>query len=234
MPGKVFAAEAGTLFLDEIGELSIEAQAKLLQLLQSKQYYPIGATVPKSADVRVIASTNAELEQRVHDKPFREDLYYRLNVLSVRLPTLSERREDLRELATAAALRLATHHRLPVIPLSPAALGAIEVASWPGNVRQLENAVESAVIRAAGQGAREITPRHLFPELDTRYSQPQHQQSPTYQEATQRFQRELLSSTLDDTEWNVSESARRLDLARSHVYNLIAAFDLDRKRDDGK
>jgi len=226
--GKVGAAEHGTLFLDEIGELSLATQAKLLQLLQSKRYYPLGASEPRHADVRVIAATNTDLEAAVAEGRFREDLYYRLKVLPVRVPTLAERAPDVQLLARVFVERSCERHALPRLELSIGALHAIHTAEWPGNVRQLENAIEAACIRAAGTGVKQIGRDHVFPE-----SAPERDAGETaeitFQEETRRFQRELLARTLEETGWNVAASARRLDLARSHLYSLIKAFDLTRR-----
>ena len=229
MEGKVAAAEGGTLFLDEIAELPFEAQAKLLQLLQSKRYFRLGASRPTDANIRLIAATNTDLEAAVHDKRFREDLYYRLNVLPVRLPTLAERREDLLPLARALIERVCERHGLGALELSPAARHALANAEWPGNIRQLENTVEAATVRAHGQAAREIGVGHIFPaETDANATASPGEPDLSFQEATRRFQRDLLARTLEETSWNVSETARRLDLARSHVYNLIKGFGLER------
>ena len=146
--GKVAAAEGGTLFLDEIGELPLASQAKVLHLLQSKTYYPIGNNKPKTADIRVIAATNADLEQQIAEKSFREDLYYRLQVMPVRLPGLAERRSDIAPLTRYFCDGMCARHDLPQLTLSPGALRAAEHAEWPGNIRQLAHAIEAAVRRA--------------------------------------------------------------------------------------
>jgi Nif-specific regulatory protein len=229
LPGKVAAAERGTLFLDEIGELSVATQAKLLQLLQSKRYYPLGASEPVTADVRVIAATNADLEAAVAAGRFREDLYYRLKVLPVRVPSLAERAADVPDLARSFCERSCERHGLPRLELSPGALRAAHAAAWPGNVRQLENAIEAACIRAAGEGAAQVGRRHVFPEAAAAEAPAGGAPTGTFQEETRRFQRELLARTLEETGWNAAAAARRLDLARSHLYNLIKAFDLARR-----
>ncbi|HVN86101.1 MAG TPA: sigma-54-dependent Fis family transcriptional regulator [Candidatus Binatia bacterium] len=223
--GKVAAAERGTLFLDEIGDLSLTAQGKLLQLLQSRQYYPLGASQPLQADIRLIAATNRDLGVEVTEKRFREDLYYRLQVLPVRVPTLAERHEDIPELAAYFCASACQRHGLPRIVLSRNALRAAESTEWPGQIRQLANSIEAAVIRAAGGGAAQVEREHLFPE--TAPLQPSAALS--FQAATRRFQERLLRETLEHTGWNVVETARRLELARSHVYNLIRAFGLERQ-----
>ena len=227
LEGKVAAAEHGTLFLDEIGDLSQPSQGKLLHLLQSKQYYPLGSARPVAADVRVIAASNIDLQAAVAERRFREDLFYRLQVVPVRVPSLAERREDIRELAEHFCAEACARHGRPRVVLSRGALRAAESAEWPGNVRQLAHAVEAATIRAAGEGARQVEQSHLFPDSSrSDIGAP----SITFQEATRRFQARLLGEALEDAGWNVMEVARRLDLARSHVYNLIRAFGLTRDR----
>jgi Nif-specific regulatory protein len=227
--GKVAAAEGGTLLLDEIGELPVAAQAKLLQLLQTKQYYPLGASQPETADVRLIATTNVDLDAAVRDGGFREDLFYRLAVLPVRLPSLAERAADTPELARYFCASACEKHGLRRLEVSRSALRAAEAAEWPGNIRQLEHAIEAGAIRAAGAGAQLIEWQHLFPEREA--SEAPDDEAASLQESTRRFQKELLRKTLEETEWNVSEAARRLDVARSYVYKLITAFGLTRERD---
>jgi Nif-specific regulatory protein len=225
--GKVAAAERGTLLLDEIGELALQAQGKLLQLLQSKEYYPLAANKAVHADVRLIAASNTDLQRAVAERRFREDLFYRLQVLPVRVPTLAERCEDIPELAAYFCRSACERHGLPLLELSRNAERALQSAEWPGNVRQLAHAVEAAAIRAAGEGVTRIERAHLFPEAA---AQPADASAPlTFQEATRRFQERLLRESLQATEWNVVETARRLDLARSHIYNLIRAFGLERQ-----
>lgn len=225
VPGKVAAAECGTLFLDEIADLTIGAQAKLLQLLQSKNYYPLGANRAETADVRVIAATNADLELAVSSGRMREDLYYRLQVVPLRVPALAERREDLADLARFFCERVCKEHRFPRLELAASALCAIEASEWPGNVRQLEHAIEAACIRAAGEGGQVVERRHVF-----RDSGKAADQEPSYQEATRIFQRQLLERVLEEAGWNVASAARRLDLARSSAYQLIKAFGISRTR----
>jgi len=224
--GKVAAAQGGTLFLDEVGELELAAQAKLLQLLQSKEYYPLGASRPQTADVRVIAATNADLAAAVAQRAFREDLLYRLQVLPIRVPSLAERREDIAELCAYFCRCACDTHQLPQLSMSPAALRGAEAAEWPGNVRQLAHAVEGAAILAASEGATQIGREHLFPESPDSRRLPN--AALTFQEATRRFQAQLLARVLVDTGWNVTEAAGKLDLTRSHVYNLIKSFGLQR------
>jgi Nif-specific regulatory protein len=226
MEGKVATAEHGTLLLDEIAELPLGAQAKLLQLLQSKTYYPLGSSKPVRIDVRVIAASNADLAAAVQARRFRDDLYYRLQVVPIHIPGLDERRDDIPELADSFCARAVERHHLPQLRLSPGARRALQTAEWPGHVRQLEHAVEVAVIRAAGAGALQVERQHLFP--DATGSGDDGETPYTFQEETRRFQAKLVRQALEESGWNVVEAARRLDIARSHLYNLINAFGIDR------
>lgn len=227
--GKVAAAQGGTLFLDEVGDLPLAVQGKLLQLLQSRVYYPLGATKPVDADIRVIAATNSELESAAADGKFREDLFYRLNVLAIQMPTLAERREDIPLLASHFCRLACERHRLPRLTLSAALVRALEAAEWPGNVRQLAHTIEAAAIRTAGKGGLQVERADVFPKTSSDEDEPS-TENLTFQEATRRFQADLLRATFVETGWNILEASRRLELTRSHVYTLIKAFGIERKR----
>jgi two-component system, NtrC family, response regulator AlgB len=148
--GKVKAAEGGTLFLDEIGELPLEIQPKLLRLLQEREYERVGDAKPRKANVRVIAATNRRLEDLVKEGKFREDLYYRLNVITVELPPLRQRPLDLPSLAQEHLRIFARQNPQPVKGFTPAAMTAMQRYQWPGNLRELRNVIERAVILVAG------------------------------------------------------------------------------------
>ncbi len=224
IPGKVAAAERGTLLLDEVSELDLTAQGKLLQLLHSKKYYPLGASQPVEADVRIIAASNVDLATRVAERRFREDLYYRLQVMPIDLPPLRHRREDIIPLAEHFCQQACKRHNVPSIELSPAALRAAEHAEWPGNIRQLANTVEAGVIRASGEGVSAAAVRHLFPASTSANSS----QNPTFQDATRQFQQRFILKALEACDWNVTEAAKRIDVARSHLYSMIRACGLER------
>jgi len=149
--GKVAAADGGTLFLDEIGELPMEIQAKLLRLLQEREYERVGETKPRRANVRVISATNRDLAQAIPSGRFREDLFYRLNVISLRLPALRERANDIEKLAQSHLVFLAAHAGKKVRGFSPAALDAMRHYPWPGNLREMRNVIERAVILCRGE-----------------------------------------------------------------------------------
>ena len=225
LPGKIAAAEQGTLFLDEVGELSLASQAKLLHLVQAGQYYPLGSPKPVQANVRVIAATNIDLQAGVAERRFREDLFYRLQVLPIRVPTLAERPGDIALLAASFCMDACDRHGFPRITLASGAVNAAESAEWPGHVRQLAHAVEAAVIRASADRAERVKTHHLFPEVP----EPRPDDGiRSFQDATRDFQAGLLRGALESSGWNVADVARRLDIARSHAYNLIRAFGLRR------
>lgn len=225
LTGKVQAAEGGTLFLDEVAELTPAAQAKLLQLIHSREYYPLGASRPRVADIRIVAATNADLEDLVHRRLFREDLYYRLSVYPLGVPSLAERRDDIPALVEYFCHRACGRHRLPALRVSSAALEHLQAAAWPGNVRQLAHAIEAAAISAASDRSPLIEAKHVFAG---RRSAPESGAPVGYHEATARFQEQLVRGALEATDWNITEAARRLALTRAHVYNLIERFALVR------
>lgn len=224
----VFAqARGGTLFLDEISEIPLGAQATLLQVLQDRTYRPVGHQAPKPlrADVRVIAATNTDLDQAVAEKRFRDDLRARLDVMSLRLPSLEERREDIAELAAYFCEQVSEKHKLPRVELSRGACRALEAAAWPRNVRQLSNCIEKAVIACVGEGGHQIEVPHLFPQK----AADEPAGTVTLQSGTQRFQAQLLRDALVDAGWNVSEAARRLDISHAHIHQLLKAFGIERE-----
>jgi Nif-specific regulatory protein len=223
-PGKVEAAEGGTLFLDEIGELPITAQSKLLQLLQSRQYFSIGSNKIATANIRLITATNADLGAMIAARRFREDLYYRINVVDIRMPALAERSEDIGMLVDELLVRVARDHNLSPLPASEQFRRAMESLEWRGNIRELRGKVESALIRASAEAAPQVELRHF-------HGAPLKDQPTTFHDATRGFQRELLRRELVAQGWTVAAVARRLDLTRAHVYNLIKQFELSQNED---
>ena len=149
-PGRFEIAHRGTIFLDEVGDLPKEAQAKLLRVLQDRQVQRVGSTHPLEVDVRVVAATNQDLERAIGTRQFRQDLYYRLSVFPIRIPPLRERREDIPELAQYFAMHFSTKLRKTIDRVTPAALQRLQLAEWPGNIRELQNVMERAVILTRG------------------------------------------------------------------------------------
>jgi Nif-specific regulatory protein len=224
--GKVQAAHGGTLFLDEVGELPLAAQAKLLQFIQSGQYWPLGSSSPSRSDARIIAATNQDLEAGIEQRTFRADLYYRLNVFAIEVPGLDERASDRLPLARYFLSQATARHGLPELALTPSARHALQSVELPGHIRELANLVERGAVLAAGQGAFQVARRHLFPmRRSTREAQPV-----TYSEHLQTFQRALLETTLEEHDGNVSAAARHLELTRSHFYNLMKQLGITPRR----
>jgi len=188
IPGKIEAAEGGTLFLDEIGELSLRSQAKLLQVLQSGSYYPLGSASPRKADVRVVAATNADLAAAVKGRTFREDLYYRLNVFPIRVPSLSERRGDILLLAQHFSRSACEQNGLPLLRVTESAVMALEYRDWPGNIRELAHAVHAAVLRAQSEGSAAVERRHLQAARDLASAPVEPEAPRNFHDATRRFQ----------------------------------------------
>ena len=226
-------ADGGTLFLDEIGELPLLLQAKLLRALQQGEVQRVGSDTPIIVDVRVIAATNRNLREEVSEGRFREDLYYRLNVIGVEVPSLRERREDIPVLATAFLERFALANRKEIKGFTPQAMDALLKYSWPGNVRELENAVERAAILCLGEY---ISERELPMAVS---SAPKNNDAPTLAELQGAAGEEPISMTLDemeraailrtlqDTGDNKSEAARRLGITRATLHNKLRRYDME-------
>ena len=220
--GLVAAAEHGALFLDEVDALSLSVQAKLLRLLQEREYRPLGSSDTRKADVRVISATNRDLKELVRRGEFREDLYYRLNVAQLRLPALRQRQEDVALLARHFVAKWSTRFQLPVRHFSPGALQKLLIYQWPGNVRELENVIEAAVALCDGSiiGAKDLA-------LATEPSQ----SSGSFREAKARivteFEREYVSKLLSACGGNVSEAARVAGKNRRAFWELIRRHNVD-------
>jgi DNA-binding NtrC family response regulator len=212
-PGLIEAADGGTLFLDEIGELPLEAQVKLLRLLQEGELPKIGASTPLRVDVRVVAATHRNLAAMVEDGTFREDLYYRLAVVPLQIPPLRERREDIPELIQALFKRARERHGLPEASLSPGVLQRLTCYRWPGNVRQLENVLERILVLS---GTNLITEEELPEELQraTISSGPFWIDLPEEGVSLEALERELISRALERFSGNQTHAARYLDISR--------------------
>ena len=222
--GLVAAAEHGTLFLDDIDSVSRDGQAGLLQLLQSKQYYPLGQTTPVKADIRVIAGSHVDLQAAVEKGLFRQDLLFRLDVVTIRLPALEERGTDIRHLAEALCADAWRAEGLAPRPLSREALRAIEAANWPGNVRELEHRIGNAVDYAKFENAVQVERRHVFASATG--GAPTPDRTLTYQEAMHECQGRVVREALERTSGNRSEAARQLDIARAYLYDLMDVHDI--------
>jgi len=227
--GKFDMAHEGTLFLDEIGDMSLKTQAKVLRILQERKFERVGGNRTIEVDVRVIAATNKDLEQEIRDGRFREDLFYRLNVLPLTVPPLRERREDI-PLLVDHFLRFFCHQEARATKqVSPEALAIFQDYPWPGNVRELKNIVERLVIMVPGET---ITPERL-PSVMGRPEATSHKGSHSqifnvpYREARELFERDYLLARLEEHEWNVSKTAEVIELERSNLHRKIKALGIE-------
>ena len=218
-PGLFQAANGGTVFLDEVGDMPVSAQAKLLRVLEQHEVRPVGSTRTLPIDVRIVAATHHDLEKKVADGTFREDLYYRLNVITLVLPPLSERREDILLLANHFCRQLSAKHGRSVTGFAPEAAEMLATAPWPGNVRQLYNVVEQCVVLSTSN----IVSRSLV-ERSLRFK-PESLQ--TLNEAKEQFERDYLLRLLNLTEGNIALASRLADRNRSEFYNLLKRHGLE-------
>jgi putative PEP-CTERM system response regulator len=216
--GKVELADRGTLFLDEIGDIRPALQAKLLRLIQEQEFERVGGRRPIRVDVRFVAATNTDLERAMKEGRFRQDLYYRLNVVTLALPPLRERKGDVEPLARHFVEKYSAELKRAPKPISPAAIAILTQYEWPGNVRELENAIERAVVLSTGS---EILPKDL-PVLRVELSEETPEGATgTYQEAVQQFKRELLRSALAQADGNQTRAAEALGLQRTYLSRLL-------------
>jgi len=223
--GRIAQAQGGTLFLDEIGELPLALQVKLLRVLQSREYSPVGDNRVLRADVRIVAATNIDLEQAARSGAFREDLYYRLNVIHVSVPPLRDRAGDIAILAEHfLKLALQRTARLTVTGFASATTQLLEQYAWPGNVRELENTIERAVLLARGE---EIQPRDLPARVCGLPSErrPGSSKLPDLgidlRTAVESFENNLIRQALERTKWNKNQAARLLGLNRTTLVEML-------------
>src|SRR5688572_19582452 len=213
------AAQGGTLFLDEIGDMPLPLQVKLLRTLEERRVRPVGAHQDFDVDVRVIAATHRKLEERIASGEFREDLYYRLNVVKLQIPTLAERREDIPLLANEFLSRLGKRYRRGQLSLSPEAMELLVSAAWPGNVRQLLNVIEQSVALSA----TELIPDSLVKQaLNAKESE-----LTPLDEARKAFERDYLVRILKITGGNVTKAARLAGRNRTEFYRLLERHALE-------
>lgn len=219
--GRFEAADQGTLFLDEIGDLSLGLQPKLLRVLQEHTFERLGSNTSVNVNVRLISATHQNLSEMVQRREFREDLYYRLNVVQLDLPALRERRDDIHLLAQHFLQASAQQFKKKVTRFSQAALHSIIEYSWPGNVRELENIVQRAVVLCDRDS---IENWHLPSTIRNKGEDPHLEQS--YEQEVRQFKRRLVIRTLRQCGWNKAESARTLGVARGYLHRLINQLEI--------
>ena len=237
-PGLLEQAHGGTLFLDEIADMPLTTQGKILRVLTDQSYHRVGGQRPVKVDVRVLSATSRNLAEEIAAGRFREDLYYRLNVVPVKLPALRERREDIPELVNHFLARFAAERRIPTPSLSGEAMAALQAHEWPGNVRQLRNIIERTIIMAPGDrvGCIEVD---LLPAevLDNQGSASVTSASMTImgsplREARESFEREYLRIQIRRFSGNISRTASFIGMERSALHRKLKALGIGDKRDD--
>jgi two-component system, NtrC family, nitrogen regulation response regulator NtrX len=231
--GKFDQAHEGTLFLDEIADMSLKTQAKVLRILQEHKFERVGGNRTIEVDVRVIAATNKDLEEEISEGRFREDLYYRLNVLPFHVPPLRERRQDIPLLAHHFLEFFCSKEGREKKVLAPEALEALADYPWPGNVRELKNIIERLAIMTP---ERTIELRHLPRSIISR-QRPRISaggtamaDAATFREAKEEFEKEYLLQKLEEHDWNVSRTAEAIELERSNLHRKIKSFGIELKK----
>src|SRR2546422_2226154 len=224
--GRFELAQGGTIFLDEIGSLRLDLQTKLLRALQEREIERLGGGRTVPVDVRVLAATNVNLRQAVRDRTFREDLYYRLNVVPIHVPPLRERREDIPRLVDHFVRKYARECRRDVRGVSTGALDALTRYDWPGNVRELENAIQRAVVLARDPviQLQDVPLDVAMPETVSLLAD----DALPLREACEQFERQHVLRTLERAQWNVSRAARLLGVHRNTVLVKLASWGVHR------
>lgn len=216
--GRLEMAHGGTLFLDEVGEISMRMQIDLLRVLEDRVFYRVGGTQPIEADFRIIAATNKDLNKAIKDRTFREDLYYRLNVITFQMPALRDRKEDIPLLAEFYLHRFCQEINRPIDQISREALDELMLHEWSGNVRELENAIERAVV--VGKGRKILL-------QDLPIFQRDHRSAPA-DLSLQNIERRHIIQILNQTHWNISRSSEILGIDRSTLYSKIKRYDIQK------
>jgi two-component system, NtrC family, nitrogen regulation response regulator NtrX len=221
--GKFQKADGGTLFLDEIGDMSLKTQSKVLRVLEEQRVEPLGSNQPVKVDVRVIAATNKKLEEEIGRNSFREDLFYRLNVIPFYVPALRERTEDIPILAGHFLAEYCGAYGRKPKEFSATAMEVLLAYPWPGNVRELRNLVERLVIMCP---SHKIEPHHLPPELFRGAAKSPQRPYESLQEARSAYEREFVLRKLEENRWNMTKAAAALGLERSHLYRKMRALGI--------
>jgi two-component system nitrogen regulation response regulator NtrX len=224
--GKFELADQGTLFLDEIGDMSLKTQAKVLRVLEEQAFERVGGKDTIRVDVRVLAASNQNLPERIAAGAFREDLYYRLNVIPIEVPPLRQRKEDLPLLVAHFVTMFSAENGKRPKTVSVEALAYFLAYDWPGNVRELRNMVERLVIMTPRDV---IGPEDLPPPLRPRDAEPSGddgQREGTLKEAREAFERAFILGELRANEWNMTRTAERLGIERSHLYRKLKAYGI--------
>ena len=232
--GKFDLADGGTLFLDEIGDMSLRTQAKVLRIIQERCFERVGGTKQVTVDVRIIAATNKKLDEEISQGRFREDLFYRLNVVPFRVPALRERCEDIPLLVQHFVAQFYRREGRESKTFQPEALGLLSGYDWPGNVRELKNIVERILIMTPGRTitAADVPELRGTPAMADFFEQRLDgiQIVGTLREAREGFEREFIIQKLEENDWNISRTAEVIELERSNLHRKIKSYGIDVKK----
>ena len=221
--GIMEVADGGTVFLDEIGDMKPGLQAKLLRFLQNREFDRVGGTRTIKVDVRVVAATNRDLRQAVKGGTFREDLFFRLNVVNLTLPPLRERKEEIPQLAELFLKKYCRDAKKPVMQISPPAMKMLTAYPWPGNVRELQNAIERAVVLKTGEM---LTPEDFALQPMEASSEDAPRQNLPFHEAVEQYKREILERALAKAGGNQTRAAELLGLQRTYLARLLKQMEI--------
>jgi two-component system nitrogen regulation response regulator NtrX len=233
--GKFDLADNGTIFLDEIGDMSLKTQAKVLRILQERKFERVGGTRTVEVDVRVIAATNKLLDNEIRAGNFREDLFYRLNVVPFRVPSLRERRNDIPLLVEHFLETFCRREGRERKEMVPEAMAMMKNYEWPGNVRELKNIIERLVIMTpggtitVGQLPDYISTAGTSRELDVGKTGIMHEFG-TLREAREEFEKEFIIQKLEENDWNITKTAEAIELERSNLHRKIKSYGIDLKK----
>jgi two-component system response regulator HupR/HoxA len=231
-PGLFEIADRGTIFLDEVGDMSPTLQVKLLRVLQEGTFIPVGDTATHRTDVRIIAATHRDLFKMVERGEFREDLYYRINVINVRVPALRERREDIPLLCEHFLRRFTIERGRPGKQLTKGCLERLKVYSWPGNVRQLENEMERLVVLAGAESL--VGEEHLSPHLRETQLEgvppAEAGEAESLEAAVDALESNLIYQVLTRTKWNKTKAAQQLRISRRNLIRKVDKYKLEQRR----
>jgi transcriptional regulator with GAF, ATPase, and Fis domain len=226
--GKFEQADQGTIFLDEIGDMPLNMQAKLLRVLEEGEVERIGGDKPVAVNVRVVVATHRDLEARVRDEKFRQDLFHRIHVFPLVLPPLRERRDDIPALVEHFAAQVCAQNGWKTVPFAADAIAALQSQAWPGNVRELRNMVERLMLLATDGHVDLATVQMAMPENSPRAgATPAAIGSGTLADRVQRFERDVILAELKRSHQNMSLAAKTLGLERSHLYKKAEQLGID-------
>jgi len=229
--GKFEQASGGTLFLDEIGDMSLSAQAKVLRALQENKITRVGGDKEITVDVRVIAATNKDLNREIEEKKFRMDLYHRLSVILIHVPSLNERIEDIPELSENFVREICEGYSMQKKTIHPKAIKELQSFNWSGNIRELHNVLERLVILSDKKITQDDVINYVSPSSHFETATDVFEKYEKFQEFKEYIEQEFIYHKLKKHHWNISKTAEVLDIQRSHLYNKIEKYGLEREKE---